>query len=496
MGAPLPARAFVSLASALVLLAGVSTAQTPKASYDSEGRLFLDAAKAGHADVVVGMLAKNPKFIFFRDPAPSASGRTALLWAATNRSLPVVAALIQFHPKPDMLDMRTNNTVFGIACAAFSHDGDGQDTALHLAAADGDASLEIVKALVKAGAGTPPDLYSSNGATPLDMAVCVGDQKSHEGVVRFLLDGLDPSSLDANRSFNTSTELHTEPGENKGQAPLHFAVISGHEEFVKMLLQKGAKPETADNKCRTALSYAAEEGDLAIVTDLLNYGAGVDDVACAGNGGVKPPVYKTPIRLAIDRRHWDVVKALLDRGADPGSDGLPKEFYQVFPAAVGAKNSPGGLVAQETKDWEARELAAVEAPVVAGAPQKGPAPSGSRTSAAPAQSPALDSGRMPALDIGLPADEANLEGVFLNPASKSDAKSGVIRLLNLKHDPKLLGFFSDRLADANETQQNRNEAAFAAGSILATSMPKCAESQGSGFNIESVTSAIGSPSVE
>jgi hypothetical protein len=86
----------------------------------------------------------------------------------------------------------------------------------------------------------------------------------------------------------------------------------GHEEVVKLLLEKGADSESKDSKSgQTPLSWAAENGREAVVKLLLEKGAGPES---------KDSIYgRTPLSWASGGGHAVVVKLLLERGADPES---------------------------------------------------------------------------------------------------------------------------------------------------------------------------------
>ena len=49
--------------------------------------------------------------------------------------------------------------------------------------------------------------------------------------------------------------LSPSPRTKYGRTPLSWAAENGHETVVKLLLEKGAEPESKDNYGRTSLSY-------------------------------------------------------------------------------------------------------------------------------------------------------------------------------------------------------------------------------------------------
>ena len=68
-------------------------------------------------------------------------------------------------------------------------------------------------------------------------------------------------------------ELEYHDPENKRRTPLILAVELGHNEMVKLLLSKGAKLETRDDSGMTALMLAASRGKRDILSELLDRGA-------------------------------------------------------------------------------------------------------------------------------------------------------------------------------------------------------------------------------
>jgi len=102
-------------------------------------------------------------------------------------------------------------------------------------------------------------------------------------------------------------------GERKGgRAPLASAVVSGHGAAVRYLLSKGAKPHLGD----VGLSRAVFQGHLEIVKALLEAGAEVksESQVFPGYGESEPILVLACFSYNTDPQ---IVKMLLDRGADP-----------------------------------------------------------------------------------------------------------------------------------------------------------------------------------
>ncbi|MCL6282732.1 ankyrin repeat domain-containing protein [Ruegeria sp. 2012CJ41-6] len=90
--------------------------------------------------------------------------------------------------------------------------------------------------------------------------------------------------------------------------PLHFALMSGHEEAAGILLARGADPN-ADTALGTPLMVAAGRKRIGLVELLL---ANKADPNIAG-GREK----RTPLHTAAFSGAADIVQVLLDNGADP-----------------------------------------------------------------------------------------------------------------------------------------------------------------------------------
>jgi ankyrin repeat protein len=179
------------------------------------------------------------------------------------------------------------------------------------------------------------------------------------------------------------------PLEN-GTPPLHLAVIPAHSErLVELLLSRGADVCAADRLGRTALHVALENqrtetarllveadapldifaaagmSDAAHVANLLDqdgslaqaehadgvtalfYAAWAGDARSAeqllAHGAEVSPRAKrfwaciTPLHIALQRRHRDVVSLLLDHGADVDAHGAEEGQYWPTPLQIGAR---------------------------------------------------------------------------------------------------------------------------------------------------------------
>lgn len=115
------------------------------------------------------------------------------------------------------------------------------------------------------------------------------------------------------------------------EAPLHVAAANSSTNMLRLLLDRGADPEVRDRSGLTALQQACRAGVLEVADLLLQKGADPDS-SRGGFAGVRPATLsadRTPLHLAANYGHSNIVKALLEAGsnlqastADSGSTAL------------------------------------------------------------------------------------------------------------------------------------------------------------------------------
>jgi uncharacterized protein len=157
------------------------------------------------------------------------------------------------------------------------------DTPLTLASANGDGVL--VQKLLAAGAKA--DAARWNGETPLLLAAGAG---SLDGVKALLADGADVNAA--------------EP--RLGQTALMWAAAEGHGEVVRGLVEAGARVNAPSQSGFTPLLFAAVKGDVPSIKVLLD--AGADPNYSLPSGG-------RPLMVAIAYRRPAAGLALLEGGA-------------------------------------------------------------------------------------------------------------------------------------------------------------------------------------
>ncbi|RNJ56637.1 hypothetical protein D7B24_007001 [Verticillium nonalfalfae] len=91
---------------------------------------------------------------------------------------------------------------------------------------------------------------------------------------------------------------------------IHYAVMEGRTEMVKLLLDSGVGIESTDALGNTALGWAAKNGNTDLIRLLLDRGA--DHAAVNVNG-------TTALHIVSQNGHTDCVRLLLEHGANPAA---------------------------------------------------------------------------------------------------------------------------------------------------------------------------------
>ncbi|KAM7214779.1 Ankyrin repeat-containing domain protein [Rhypophila decipiens] len=102
-------------------------------------------------------------------------------------------------------------------------------------------------------------------------------------------------------------ERGARPDDKDGWTPLVHAIQDGQENIVRILLDNGARPNLKDGYGVTPLLHAAWKGDYAILKCLLDHGAETEAADYDGN---------TPLIAAVQGEHVALVQRLVDHGAD------------------------------------------------------------------------------------------------------------------------------------------------------------------------------------
>lgn len=170
------------------------------------------------------------------------------------------------------------------------------DTALHLAAGcrrGEPAALPLVRLLLEGGANV--EARNTSGQTPLLYSAYAGFRQAVE-----LL-------LDKGASFRYQ--------DRNGRSPLHYAAREGKAAVVELLLAKGADASLKDGQGRTPLDYAALQNRAAVLEVFLRL----------ARFDAKGPEGSILLHAAASQGHEDMVRSLLEKGADPGRPGAHGE---------------------------------------------------------------------------------------------------------------------------------------------------------------------------
>jgi ankyrin repeat protein len=160
-------------------------------------------------------------------------------------------------------------------------------------------NLDQVKTLLRQNPGLAK-MTDKNGWTALHLAARGG----HLAVVILLLDkGADVNARTTDRWVGRYAR-------RGGVAPLHMAAYSGRLEVVTTLIARGAKLNPRDGWGFSALHYAVQGGNAAVVQLLLDKGV---HRTKPDNPWARESV--TPLHLAARRGRLDLAELLIVRGA-------------------------------------------------------------------------------------------------------------------------------------------------------------------------------------
>lgn len=347
-------RLLASALAALVLAhAGEAAAQTSA---------LADAAMRRDVAAVKALLAKKADV-----NVPQGDGSTALHWAAYNSQPEMVKLLLaggaNVHAKsrlggltPLMMAAKAGDAAIVSLLVAAKSDvttpNANGTTPLMFAAAGGNA--EAVRALLDAGAAVNA-ADTTNGQTALMFAAAQGRTEA----VTLLL----ARKADANLATKVSPiipmgqrykektagkgtrEITSEGGRSDitamgGMTALLFAAREGHAGVVKALVEAGANVNTVSGAdAFSPLTIAIVNGRLDIAKYLLDKGANPNLVAKTGVGPLWATIdarwpertWYPPASIQEEKTtHLELLKALLDKGANPNTRVTQKPWYRTF----------------------------------------------------------------------------------------------------------------------------------------------------------------------
>ncbi|KAF2230896.1 ankyrin [Viridothelium virens] len=190
------------------------------------------------------------------------------------------------------------------------------------------ADIDSVRDLFSAGLASPADVDATTGATPLAYACWAGNEQSinyllHRGAnrnfksfagfspieetwSRLLTDSVDPVQRSALERVCDEETLETFEFTDFHRSVVKLSPVTIETE-IRALLRSSASIDDTDSGGRTALSWAAQRGDISAVKILLEHGA---------DPNKSPPDSKTPLIYATGLTSTaDCAKSLLEFGA-------------------------------------------------------------------------------------------------------------------------------------------------------------------------------------
>uniref|UniRef100_A0A6P7F814 Serine/threonine-protein phosphatase 6 regulatory ankyrin repeat subunit A isoform X2 n=1 Tax=Diabrotica virgifera virgifera TaxID=50390 RepID=A0A6P7F814_DIAVI len=225
---------------------------------------LLIASRKGHIDLVNNLLANHARVDVF-----DLEGRSALHLAAEQGYLQVCDSLLTHKA---FINSKSRN---------------GR-TALHLAAMNG--YIHLVKFLIK-DHNAVIDILTLKKQTPLHLAAAAGQIE----VCKLLLElGADIDATD-----------------EQGQKPIHAACQNNYSEVAKLFLQQHPSLVMATTKDgNTCAHIAAAQGSVTVIEELMKFDR--QGVISARNKLTD----STPLQMAAEGGHAEVVKALVRAGAN------------------------------------------------------------------------------------------------------------------------------------------------------------------------------------
>ncbi|CAG8373201.1 unnamed protein product [Penicillium salamii] len=189
--------------------------------------------------------------------------------------------------------------------------------------------------------GADQNIKNEDGQSCLVQALA-GDFEFRLEIAKFLLDPNGPQADLESQDHNGRTALH--------HAVMSLLEQSEREDIVRLLLEKGANPNSRDNTNRTPLSYAAQISHVIVRQLLLARDASVNDKDSVGRTPLSYAVGCNPKELWGHRDEYlkdfadkwppkrlgKAVEILLSKGADPNS----RDHDGMTPLIRAGKNLP------------------------------------------------------------------------------------------------------------------------------------------------------------
>ena len=315
---------------------------------------------------LVGVRAQIAKRVDVNTPA--SDGSTALLWAAYHSDLDMMRALLAAGAKPNVANrygvtpiLQASRTGAAPVVQALIRAGAdakvapaGAEPALMAAARSG--SMETVKLLLEVGVDVnATDEYQKQ------TALMWAANEGHAEVIKALI----AAGADPNRKahINTITERKNTDFPTGGFTALMYAAREGHEAAVRALIAGGADPKATNGDNATAMAIAIVNDRFDLAKTMLDLGADANDgslfFAVDMHDATTDMRAKDGSRLRADFDNkltaLDLVKLLLDKGADPNKPFVGKLHHFALCCDTDINASPFFRAAQAA-DVEALKL--------------------------------------------------------------------------------------------------------------------------------------------
>ena len=126
---------------------------------------------------------------------------------------------------------------------------------------------------------------------------------NHVNIGQLIYEKIADSGLLLRSSRSVKKVYGINPGNNKGNTPLHSAAKNGHVEVCKFLCLNLEEKNPKNEKGLTPLHFAAKEGQLDVCKFLCS---NLQDKNPKDNDE------KTPMDLAYSNKQWKIVRFLID----------------------------------------------------------------------------------------------------------------------------------------------------------------------------------------
>lgn len=317
---PLSEAAAVGSATVVEML--LKAGADPKTLTTPDGEtVLMTAARAGSVEAVKILLAGGADV----NAKENYRGQTALMWAAAERHPDVVKLLLEHGADWKVQSVARETSMPKLSAASsVTPMARGGLAAFHFAAREGD--LETARVMLDAGVDI--NQLDADGTTGLVTSIL----NKRYSYAKFLLDhGADPNLADT-----------------RGRAALYAAIDMRNQDYSAMPAHKEDDPLPSLDLIRALLERGANPN--AQLTKFLPGRSGMDLGDTALGAG------STPLMRAARAGDAPVMRALLDKGADPNLTTKDGDTALLFAAGVGYrdKNTKGS----ESEALEALKLAA------------------------------------------------------------------------------------------------------------------------------------------